>query len=370
MASIGEIYAMIDRLKRNVARNVQDIPGSIEQGVSQLREDFNQDPVNTVLGSANISGLSGLLGTVVGPSSKTWNKVAADQFNRMTKRNFPADEAYAKTGTFDLGNGQAAQEISDVNVKTIFDIPSAQELKDVAGRWITTQDFVKEFPNTPQAQQIRVRNTMMQGKINDDTPRLIDALDAPEIFAAYPQLADIRVLIDNKMPIGDAAFSPKHNAIVLSPMSGKDAKETLLHEITHAIQEIENFPRGGAPQAMPQVLENIANRQIKEANQMIRDSRGGDILGPQNVIKPGLNKRGFERLKEARGLQGLATVAEMSPNAAFDAYQRLQGEAMARMVPRRSGLTTEQLRQNFPMRQGLLGLDMPPDQFIYRSLLD
>lgn len=60
MASIGEIYAMIDRLKRNVARNVQDIPGSIEQGVSQLRENFQQDPTGTVLNSANIGGLLGV----------------------------------------------------------------------------------------------------------------------------------------------------------------------------------------------------------------------------------------------------------------------------------------------------------------------
>jgi len=60
MAGIGNLFALIDQLKRNVGRNLQDPMGAIELGLLRADEDFKEDPVNAVLGSANIGG--GLLG--------------------------------------------------------------------------------------------------------------------------------------------------------------------------------------------------------------------------------------------------------------------------------------------------------------------
>lgn len=60
MAGIANLFALIDRLKRNAAKNIKDPIGTLEAGVLALDEDFKQDPVNTIIGSANIGG--GLLG--------------------------------------------------------------------------------------------------------------------------------------------------------------------------------------------------------------------------------------------------------------------------------------------------------------------
>lgn len=60
MAGIANLFALIDQLKRNVGRNLQDPMGAVELGLLRADEDFKADPVNTVLGNANIGG--GLLG--------------------------------------------------------------------------------------------------------------------------------------------------------------------------------------------------------------------------------------------------------------------------------------------------------------------
>lgn len=60
MAGIANLFALIDQLKRNVGRNLQDPIGAVELGLLRADKDFKADPVNTVLGNANIGG--GLLG--------------------------------------------------------------------------------------------------------------------------------------------------------------------------------------------------------------------------------------------------------------------------------------------------------------------
>ena len=60
MAGIANLFALIDQLKRNVGRNLQDPMGAVELGLLRADENFKADPVNTVLGNANIGG--GLLG--------------------------------------------------------------------------------------------------------------------------------------------------------------------------------------------------------------------------------------------------------------------------------------------------------------------
>lgn len=66
MPNITKIMASIDRLKRNLANNVQnDLGGAIGLGVQRMREDFQADPVNTVLNASNFGGVGGgLLGTI------------------------------------------------------------------------------------------------------------------------------------------------------------------------------------------------------------------------------------------------------------------------------------------------------------------
>ena len=95
------------------------------------------------------------------------------------------------------------------------------------------------------------------------TKQLDQFLDHDELFKAYPQLRKYPVKI--KFDTKDSArgsFNPRSNQITInladmrpffegSSITGKklkkDIKSTLMHEIQHAIQEIEGFARGSSP---------------------------------------------------------------------------------------------------------------------------
>ena len=55
---------------------------------------------------------------------------------------------------------------------------------------------------------------------------------------------------------------------------------------------------------------------------------------------------------------------------AYKQYQRLLGEAEARMTESRMNLTPKQRLEYFPYNQGKYGLDVPYNELIVRGLLD
>ena len=76
--------------------------------------------------------------------------------------------------------------------------------------------------------------------------KLSDFYDSPELYAAYPELADISVKFQDRYGEGKGSYSPSENTISLDmDLRGDAAKTVLVHEIQHAIQNIEGFARGG-----------------------------------------------------------------------------------------------------------------------------
>lgn len=73
--------------------------------------------------------------------------------------------------------------------------------------------------------------------------------DAPELFAAYPQLAKIKLrFINDPGETAGGWYSRKDNEIMVNKAHVKsnfDFKSILSHEIQHAIQSIEGFASGG-----------------------------------------------------------------------------------------------------------------------------
>lgn len=70
-----------------------------------------------------------------------------------------------------------------------------------------------------------------------------------ELFEAYPQLKDVMVYVEDGEGDGDAYYNPKYKTITLnsnalSSLNDNGLKGILIHEIQHAIQDIEGFTSG------------------------------------------------------------------------------------------------------------------------------
>lgn len=126
----------------------------------------------------------------------------------------------------------------------------------------------------------------LDGKLDNHTT--LDAyIDAPDAFEAYPELRNVKVEFEALKGNEKACFTSAHNyldrfldvddsvkfggTITINTnklnrfQDEKDIRGIIGHEIQHAVQEIEGFARGGAPQTIrKEIQENVACHQAEK----------------------------------------------------------------------------------------------------------
>ncbi|MCC8020575.1 MAG: hypothetical protein LIO63_01090 [Akkermansia sp.] len=101
----------------------------------------------------------------------------------------------------------------------------------------------------------------------DRESKLGDILDYPELFDACPELAEMKV--DGDETQANGSFSPSTRTISLNKSLFADSdklRSTLLHEIQHAIQDIEGFAAGSNAAAAGDKAQRIqwAREKLKD----------------------------------------------------------------------------------------------------------
>lgn len=111
----------------------------------------------------------------------------------------------------------------------------------------------------------------------NETCSLGEVYDNPKLYEAYPVLKDMRVRLSSDLP-GDTSGRFNLDGITLNQKKLKDSpkqvKETLVHEIQHAIQQEEGFASGGNASTRRQLLKK-AKQKIWDMNQEINAIEGG-----------------------------------------------------------------------------------------------
>ena len=179
---------------------------------------------------------------------------------------------------------------------------------------------------------------------------LLEALDHPALFAAYPSLADVKVMVDPALR-GGAEYATKTlpdgtraDVITLGSMTlPKRALSALLHEVQHHIQSVEGFASGGSVEALAARLPDAQAVNDAEVLQAIV-SRG---VEPGNAAAEFLNMMGRDAHAAARSLmfESPAALNAMKPGTR---YRLLAGEVEARNTQARQHLTAAQRRETPP----------------------
>ena len=199
-----------------------------------------------------------------------------------------------------------------------------------------------------------------------------DYMDAPMLFAAYPELRDLPVKVDSLSSNGkyvsevDAITGETSRYIVISDalvqsLRGMNAnarqqmQDTFIHEIQHYIQEKEGFARGGNLSTVATMRRDEAqaildvHRPVYEEYQYLDDclNSAEDIETAMRYFnaKDEFEKEHAHELKAYQVALETREVAEMDmvrgylSERNFTDYQRLAGEVEARNAVRRSGMS-------------------------------
>lgn len=230
----------------------------------------------------------------------------------------------------------------------------------------------------------------------ENTPRtLVEVLDHPALFEAYPVLEEMIVEFDPTLAdSASGAFDKRRNAIQFNPRTAQIEdrwfKETLLHEAQHAIQNIEGFVQGAnmeafvpqaARDAYDKVLDNLdkyvnkfeIGRALKKLSPSMKRTwdmevrqAEADTLDKQKrlFLREGYYLEVEDRVIQRYGQVYKQKVEEINKarteynqirNRAFAIYLRDYGEAEARNTEIRSRMTDEELSMSSP--EETMGMD-------------
>jgi hypothetical protein len=277
----------------------------------------------------------------IGKSAKTWDAASNVRAVEMEKAGADPRDIWSQTGNWRAPDGQWRQEISDVEAR---------------------------FTPDPQAKTVA------------------EVLSHPELFRAYPELQSMRMTVD---PTGQSSHFAGFGVLPEEITLGRGAtKKTALHEAQHPIQEREGFGAGANPdmfeykfkqtpeqRAAFNAFANLSAKLGGPADLRPSDiSLSGDVYEFTQSIIDGLDfntrlpKSEWEDLRQSAKAAGLeppksqeqlwmlgedvtsalnreTSKAELTPT---QQYLRTPGEAEARAVEARAGMTAEQRRATFP----------------------
>jgi hypothetical protein len=187
-----------------------------------------------------------------------------------------------------------------------------------------------------------------QKQLGYKTAKLPEVLDHPELYEAYPQLKDYQIIYDNNYQ-GIAEFSGKAIKVGKNVWTGSSVpaykdKSIIMHEIQHAIQDIEGFAKGGAP--------GRTNRDFA-----LKYEEAVEKLRPEMFVLRGMEAEGaFLTAPQQARLDYLKTVfkkyTEYTKGADVEArsnYIALAGETEARNVQHRIDLTPQERMKHNPL---------------------
>ena len=145
----------------------------------------------------------------------------------------------------------------------------------------------------------KIRDDVTFGAADSGLPRpLQDFLEFDELFKEYPQLAEYKVILlprqrrtimqDGELQELSGQFDPKTKKIFINPTLGyinkgmgkdgnrmfdpEEVTSALLHEIQHAVQDIEGFQPGGGAR-LPKEVYNTLVGEVESRNVQSRRER-------------------------------------------------------------------------------------------------
>jgi hypothetical protein len=313
----------------------------------------------------------------IGPSAKTWNKSAAFKASQMERAGKSPEEIWAATKTFKGADGNWRQEVSDQSARFQTEADMKAKAAGMKEQELANKALIAEsklypdlFPKQLTAAQkdlraqtkaLRDERTAMHGPETGSHWRgnfAKYALDHPELYEAYPELADMiikqggqgrggaRATLWQSAPAkaGDPLSSHVSMDIYESGLKN-DPRSSALHEMQHAIQGVEGWSPGGSPMMAfkdPRSFDILNSLRQKAMTPMSFEDYAQRFAHVSDLNK------GYEQYKSS--IPGLVQKMdrELQTMAAQEYYRRLTGEAEARATQARRDMGATERAQTMP----------------------
>lgn len=308
-----------------------------------------------------------------GEHAKNANLSLLDRAKLMDKNGDSSEDIRKTTGWFKGYDGKWRFEIDDSMI--VIDTSGRLSKNPDIRRFYELMDKVHIDGNATDSEiaELSKLDKKLEG-VSLRPKTLGELLVHTKLFDAYPELANVAVAFVN---LGEAkgSYNRYSNSIELNKnllVLKNDLKRTLLHEIQHAIQNIEDFSGGTNPDRMAQnLLDNARKNMWQTKDELLSehpeiktaiyeyDNEIDHYLFKGNVSDAELKKAYNNASNKLTGKKGLLKkYAESVENyygvrnnidiTSYMAYENSAGEIEARDVSERRNLTTIERKNTRP----------------------
>jgi hypothetical protein len=287
---------------------------------------------------------------MMGENSKTWNHGNAALAKHMELQGADPMAIWEATGTFRGADGKLRQEIPDWAMEYTPKVARQRQTNAYTKR----RDRALAAATTPEeAQDIKdFYKPELKNAIYNLKGKMSEFVDHPELRAAYPELfnREFKQLEPDHPEFTSAQdvsgfFDPKTKAITLNgDFPENDQRDTALHELQHAIQQLEGWQGGASPALMSLKMfqRDQAKDNLRVLERSLEGMRNSDPIkyASQIQVEEQMLKKAQDELNKTKQLENISDP--------FRAYERAAGEEEARAVERRSRLSDEELKEWHP----------------------
>ena len=279
-----------------------------------------------------------------------------------------------KTGWFRGADGKWRWEIDDSGTETdtkwnFLRNPDAKRYNE-----LFEKAYLYDTATAEDLNELQILDKNLKG-VRKSPLYLDEIVKHDKLFEAYPALRDVKVRFEANTGNKEGSYHPEENEFILRTglkLEPEKLKNTLIHEIQHAIQEQEGFARGANPGYWDEMIQrgysrrkndgrierarkeyhrifDSAPEEFKDKVRRINRARlDGDYDAAETVIDELYDS-------EYADLWSQLDMAEFEWRSdrgeelnAYDLYRDTAGEIEARDAASRRGLTAEERRGRKP----------------------
>lgn len=378
---MGDAYAEIDQYNEKASRFNREAESALSQSGQESESALHGERTLGAVeqGRETAAATERRTGppekySYAGRNAENADLDALHEAERYEMQGVDAETIRQKTGWFRGADGKWRWEIDDSGTETdtkwnFLRNPDAKRYNE-----LFEKAYLYDTATAEDLNELQILDKNLKG-VRKSPLYLDEIVKHDKLFEAYPTLRDVKVRFEANTGNKEGSYHPEENEFVLRTglkLEPEKLKNTLIHEIQHAIQKQEGFARGANPGYWDEMIQrgysrrkndgrierarkeyhrifDSAPEEFKDKVRRINRARlDGDYDAAETVIDELYDS-------EYADLWSRLDMAEFEWRSdrgeelnAYDLYRDTAGEIEARDAAARRGLTAEERRRRKP----------------------
>lgn len=379
---LADAYAGMNRFRAGATQFTEAVQSEVQQS------ERASEPAQT---SQETRGSPEGRFSLAGQKARTANSQTLQIAEQMEQEGASREEIWQETGwtrTMDGKNWRFEIDNSEAEYRGGGDAQFREAHADYAEYQDLLQKMFEGTISESEMQRMEQLDDIWSGeyarmreRVESGNATLADVLQHDSLYEAYPELRDVKVRLESDTGSKNGSYDPRTNTITISEDKPGDSAKvgTMLHEIQHAIQQIEGWESGASPEywaareyesgdtasdraqelysRILNSLDKADQNKVIRYNELDREMEATFTADPESEAGKRYAKyeaeqdKLYEELYKNewfRRLLDLQRKMENPQSAYYEMYLNTAGEIEARNVSERYRMAQEERRKTAP----------------------